>query len=297
MKVSVKKIDALRREMHFEVPKERVTKKTDEVFAEILKHAKLPGFRPGKAPRNLVEKAHGKTAREEMLKNLIPEVYQEGLKNEELNPIDFPAIDQVEFKDGAILFRASFDIRPEVRVHNYKGIKLSQKTALVTDEEVAKTLEFFKKGRGLDENVPADDALAQSMGFPTLEEFKTALKGNMEKDKDRQNRADLENQLIEELLKNGDCAVPQSLVERQLSGRQEEFIRRLKSYGAKDEDIVKKMEEAKKDLQAAAEKDVKIFLVLQKIGELENITAPQGENLTVNVMAFLMKEAKLEDGK
>ena len=297
MKVSVKKVDALRREMNFEVPKERVIQKTDEVFAEIMKHAKMPGFRPGKAPRNLVEKAHGKTAREEMLKNLIPEVYQEGLRSEQLDPIDFPAIDQVEFKDGAITFRASFDIRPDVKVQDCKGIKLVKKTVVITDEEIAKTLEFFKKGRGLDEKAPVDDALAKSVGFPSLEEFKTVLKSNMETDKERQNRADVENQLVEELLKKGDCPVPQSLVDRQLSGRAEEFARRLKSYGAKDDDIGKKLEESQKDLRAAAEKDVKLFLILQKIAEQEKITAPEGENLTVKVMEFLMKEAKWEDAK
>ena len=67
MKVSVKKIDALRREMHFEVPRERVTKKLDEVLSDIAKHAKIPGFRKGKAPKSLVESAHNRVAREEML--------------------------------------------------------------------------------------------------------------------------------------------------------------------------------------------------------------------------------------
>ena len=297
MKLSVKKVDALRREMSFEVPKERVTKKTDEVLAEIVKYAKIQGFRPGKAPKSLVEATHGKAAKEEMLKNLIPEVYQEGLVAEKLEPVDFPVIDQVSLKEGLLTFRATIDIRPEVKVKDYKGLKIAKKSAEVTDEELNKTLEFFRKGRGMDENAPVDDAFAKGIGFPTLEEFKKTLKRNLESDKERQNQIDVENQLIDELLKKSDLSVPQSLVERQLHGRIEEFTGRLKQYGAKEDAIAKKVEEAMKDLREAAEKDVRTFLVLQKIAQIEGISTEKEENLTVKVMAFLMKEAKWEETK
>jgi FKBP-type peptidyl-prolyl cis-trans isomerase (trigger factor) len=294
MKVSVRKIDALRWEMFCEVPKERVLKKQDEVLSEIARHAKIPGFRAGKAPRDLVQKAHSQTAREETLKNLIPEAYQEGIRSEKLDPIDLPAIDQVELVDGLLKFRATFDLRPVVEVKDYRGIPVARPPVEVTDEEIAKSMDYFKKGRGLDEKAELDDAFAKSMGFPSLEEFKTALKRNMELDKERQSRQDIENQLIDGLLKNATLDVPRSLVDRQLAGRVEEFSRRLKSYGAKQEVIDKKVEESRKEIQDAAEKDVRVFLVLKKVAELENISVPEGENMAVKVMEFLLKEAKWE---
>ena len=64
MKVTVKKVDALKREMKFEVPKERVTKKLEEVYEELGKVAKVKGFRSGKAPRNVLEKEHSALAQE-----------------------------------------------------------------------------------------------------------------------------------------------------------------------------------------------------------------------------------------
>jgi len=297
MKVSVKKVSDLRREMHFEVSRERVARKTDQVLSEIVKHARLPGFRPGKAPKSMVVAAHGKTANDEMLKNLIPEVYQEGLLSEKLNPIDYPAIDGVEMKEGALFFKAVIDLRPEFEIRDYKGIQITRKSAAITDEELNKTLEFFKKGRGLDETAVVVDAFAKTVGFPNLEEFKTALRRNLEIDKERQNRVDVENQLIEELLKKTDFSVPLSLVERQFHGRVEEFQRRLKQYGAKEDAIAKKVEEAAKELRESAEKDVKTFLILQKIAALENITSAKEENLTLKVMEFLLKEAKWEETK
>jgi FKBP-type peptidyl-prolyl cis-trans isomerase (trigger factor) len=297
MKVSVKKVDALRREMHFEVPQERVAKKQDEVLKEIAKHAKIPGFRPGKAPKKLVESAHSKFATEELLKNLVPEVYREGVEQEKLDPIDFPAIDSVELKDGILKFRATFDIRPDVEVADYKGITVTKKGTEVSEEELNKTLDYFKKGRGLADDAVLDDDFAKGMGFPTIDELKKSVKLNMEHDKDRQNHVESENQIIDELIKRAKLHVPQSLVGKQFQGRLEEFARRLKSFGAKDEDITKKLEESQKQIQEAAEKDVRIYLILQKIAQLEKIEAGQGENLSAKVMEFLFKEAKWEEQK
>lgn len=299
MKVSVKKINALRREMHFEIPKERVSQKLDEVFKEISKYAKIPGFRPGKAPKDVVKRSHEKSAREEMLKHLIPEVYQEGLGSEKLDPIDFPSIDQVDLTEGVLKFRATIDLRPEVEVNDYKGLKLTKKSSEITDEELDKTLGFFKKSRGLDEKAELDETFAKGLGFPSLEDFKKAIRHNMEFDKERQNRTETENALIDELLKKAKLDVPQSLVTRQLEGRMQDFYTRLKQHGAKEEDIKKRIEESQKEINEAAEKDVKLFLILQKIAQIENITAGEGkdETLAGRVMELLFKEAKWEETK
>ena len=56
MKVDVKKVDTLKRELKFEIPRERVSKAMDEVYNEIGKHAKIKGFRPGKVPRHILTK-------------------------------------------------------------------------------------------------------------------------------------------------------------------------------------------------------------------------------------------------
>src|SRR5882672_9130881 len=79
MKVEVKKVDALKRELKFELPREQVAKAMEGVYTEIGKHAKIKGFRPGKVPRHILVNSHGKMAQEEAIKKLIPEAYQEGV--------------------------------------------------------------------------------------------------------------------------------------------------------------------------------------------------------------------------
>ncbi len=297
MKVEVKKVDALKREMKFEVPREIVTKAMDEIYVEIGKHAKVKGFRPGKVPRNLLVASHGKVAQDETIKKLIPQVYHQGLGEHKLDPIDLPEISDVSLKEGILTFTATLDIRPEVKLGEYKGIKVVRKKAEVNDEEINKTLDFFKKGQG-DKEVTIDDAFAKGMGFPSLEEFKSALKRQLEFDKDRQNRMEVENQLVEDLLKNAKLVVPQSLVKRQLQYRLNETLNRLKKQGMKDEELVKKQAEVTTQLEPLVERDVKIYLILEEIAKLEKIeVASQNESLPGKVIELLLKEAKWEDAK
>ncbi len=296
MLIEVKKIDPVRRELSFEIGKDRVSQRLQEIYSEITKVAKIKGFRPGKAPRHLVEAQHGQYAREEVLKSLIPEVYREAIQKENLNPIDMPEIQDVSFKDGIIKFKAHLDIKPEVKVGHYKGIKVERKSSQVTDEEINKTLDYFKKGKG-DKEVTLDDAFARGLGYPSLEEFKNSLKRQMETDKDRHNRFDVENQIVDTLLKDAKLTTPQSLVKRQLEHRIHETNERLKSQGAKEEDIIKRQEEIRKDLQEAVEKDIRVYLVLDKIAEMEKIEVKEGENLPSKVMEFLLKEAQWNEAQ
>ncbi len=296
MKVEVKKIDATRRELKFEVPKDRVSKTLEAVFQDIGKVAKIKGFRPGKAPRHLLESQHGSLAREEAIKKIIPEIYQEGIDQEKITPMDLPDIEDVSFKDGGITFTAKLDIRPEIKIKNYKGITIQRKSSQVTDEELNKTLEFFKKGQG-DQDVTVDDAFVRGLGYPNLEDFKSSIRRQMEMDKDRQNRADVENQIIEHLLKESTLTVPQSAITKQLEHRMEDYQKRMKSQGIPAEEFQKKEEEMRKEMRPVAEKDIKVYLILDHIGKEEKITIAQNENMFNRVMEYLLREAKWNDGK
>ncbi|MBF0503926.1 MAG: hypothetical protein HQL14_02370 [Candidatus Omnitrophica bacterium] len=295
MKVEVKKMDALKHEMKFEIPRERVSQAMDAVYLEIGKHAKVKGFRPGHVPRHILASTHGRLAQDETIKKIIPEAYHEALEEHQLNPIDMPEITDVDLKDGILTFKATLDIRPQVEINKYKGMEVIRKKSDVTDEEIQKTLEFFKKGRG-EETVTIDDAFAKGMGFPSLEEFKTALKRQLAFDKDRNNRLDIENQIVENLLKNAKLIVPQSLVKRQLHYRLNDALQRLKNQGSKEEDLKTKEGELRKQLEPLVEREVKVYLILEEIAKLENITAAdQNESLGGKVMEYLLKEASWKD--
>jgi len=297
MKVEVKKIDATKRELKLEVPKERVSKRLEEVYGEISKAAKIRGFRPGKAPRHVVEQEHGKLAQEKMMESLIPEVYQEAVKQESLAPIDFPEISDVQYKDGILCFKASLDIQPEFTVQDYKGIKVTKKATTVTDDEIKKTLDFFKTAQGKEKETTIDDEFAKGLGYANLDELKASFKRQMELEKDRQNRFDVENQIVEFLVKNTKLVVPKTTVMRHLDRLAQDARKRLEQQNLKPEDLEKRLDEFMKNMKPNAERDVKAYFILEKIAEQEKMTIEQGENVFQKVIGFLLKEAQWEEAK
>jgi FKBP-type peptidyl-prolyl cis-trans isomerase (trigger factor) len=292
MKVEIKKIDATQRELRFEIPPDRVAKKTDTVFKDIGKVAKVKGFRKGKVPRNILESHYADTAKEEVVKQLIPEVYQEGIQKEQLVPIDMPDIQKVDFKDGKITFNAVFNVKPEVKIKDYKGLKVTRKSSQATEEDINKTLDYFKQSQGKDKPIEINDDFAKGLGFPSLEEFKKTLSRQIEMDKDRQNRMDVENQIAESLLKKAKVSISRSLVEKQTAHRLEEEKQRMQKQGATEENIKQQEATLKKQLPKKVEREIKIYLILNKIAELEGIKAQEGENIAAKVLEFLFKEAK-----
>jgi len=297
MKVEVKKVDATRRELKFEVPKERVSQRMEEVYSEIAKVAKIRGFRPGKAPRHVVEQEHGKVAQEKMMERLIPEVYQEAIKQESLSPVDFPDIRDVQFKEGKLFFTASLDIQPEFTVKDYKGIKVQKKATQVTDDEISKTLDFFKTAQGKDKEAKIDDEFAKGLGYASLEELKASFKRQMELEKDRQNRADVENQVVDFLVKNTKLTVPKTTIERHLERLAQDARQRLERQNLKPEEMEKRVEEFMKNMRPNAERDVKAYFILEKIAAQEEMKLQEGENIFQKVIGFLLKEAQWEEAK
>ena len=167
---------------------------------------------------------------------------------------------------------------------------MKRKDSKVTDDELNKTLEVFKQGQGKD--VEVNDDFAKGMGFPSLEEFKKSLARQLEMEKDRQNKVDVENQIIEQLLKSTKVTVPQSLVERQLHRRLHDYQNQMQQQGVAAEEAQKRINESEKELRTAVEKDVQVYLILDKIAAEEKMDIKQGENLPAKVIEFLLKEAK-----
>lgn len=297
MKVEVKKIDEIRRELKLEIPRERVSEAMEEVFGEIGREARIKGFRPGKAPRHLLEAQYGKLAKDEMIKKLIPQAYREALEKENLEPIDLPEIHDVLFKDGIVSFTAKLDLKPEVIVKNYKSIPVKRKSAQVGEEEINKTLEFFKQGQGKDKEAPLDDHFAKGMGYASLEDFKNSLRRQLEVEKDRHARSEVEQQVVDYLLQHTSFPVPSSIVNRQYEERVADWRHRLEHQGMKKDDIEKRLQEAEKELRQSAERDIRVSLIFQQILTAEGVELGKEDNLFVKTMEILLKEAKWEEAK
>jgi trigger factor len=130
-----------RRELELEIPAEEVTKASEKVAKEFAKMARVPGFRPGKAPISLIKRRFAEDIKSEVLQNLVPETVEKAVAEQKLSPVSQPQVDKLEFKEGEpVKFRASFDVLPEFTLANYKNLEIEMPEMSLTDEDVAKAL-------------------------------------------------------------------------------------------------------------------------------------------------------------
>src|SRR5215467_10669141 len=131
-----------RRELELEIPAEDVSKATEKVAKEFMKVARVPGFRPGKAPITLIKRRFADEIKGEVLQTLVPETVEKAVREQKLSPISQPQVDKLDFADGQPLkFRAYFDVLPEFELGNYKGLDIEMPAMDVTDQDVNKALE------------------------------------------------------------------------------------------------------------------------------------------------------------
>ena len=131
-----------RRELELEIPAEDVTKATERVAKEIARVARVPGFRPGKAPVALIKRRFAEDIKGEVLQSLVPEHVEKAVAEQKLNPVSQPQVDKLDFSEGQPLkFRAVFDVLPDFELGAYKGLEIEMPPMDITDEDVDKALE------------------------------------------------------------------------------------------------------------------------------------------------------------
>jgi len=130
-----------RRELELEIPAEEVAKQTEKVAKDLAKVARVPGFRPGKAPISLIKKRFAEDIKGEVLQTLVPERVEKAVAEEKLTPVSQPQVDKLEYNEGQpVKFRASFEVLPEFSLGDYKNLEIELPEMAITDESVANTL-------------------------------------------------------------------------------------------------------------------------------------------------------------
>jgi trigger factor len=130
-----------RKELDLEIPADEVTKATEKVAKDFAKIARVPGFRPGKAPISLIKKRFASDIKTEVLQTLVPERVEKAVAEQKLTPVSQPQVEKLEYNEGEPLkFRASFEVLPEFSLGNYKNLEIEMPEMTINDESVNNTL-------------------------------------------------------------------------------------------------------------------------------------------------------------
>ena len=129
-----------------EIPVERISAAEKKATSVLAKRVRLPGFRAGKAPVEVVRKRYRDAIREQLLRDLIDESWKAALEQEKLKPIADPHIHHLKFDDGQpITFEFHVEVKPELNLERLGDFALTRKAAPVTDEMVEAQLEELRR--------------------------------------------------------------------------------------------------------------------------------------------------------
>jgi trigger factor len=146
MKTSVEPLEGNKVKLSVEVEELEFEKAVDAALRKIAREVRIPGFRPGKAPRKLLEARMGKEGvRQEAMREALPDYYAEALRLTEVDAIAPPEIDVTSGQDeGPLAFDAVVEVRPQVALVGYQGLQVTVPSPAVSDEELQKQIDRLR---------------------------------------------------------------------------------------------------------------------------------------------------------
>jgi trigger factor len=144
--VTVEEIGPSRKRLQVEIAAPTVQAEVDRAFAQVGRQAKLPGFRPGKAPRRVLERTFGDQVRREVLGRLIEESFHHAVHEHQLAIVGTPEIDADAIKPGeGLRYSATVDVRPTIVLGDLGSFDVVRPSSAVSDEEVERVLESLRE--------------------------------------------------------------------------------------------------------------------------------------------------------
>ncbi len=194
-----------RRELELEVPADEVEKASVKLAKDFSRVARIPGFRPGKAPTALIRRRFAEDIKAELLQSLVPNYFEKAVTEQKMVPVTQPHLENAEFVvQGPLKFKVSFEILPTFELNAYKDLEVEVNAVELTEADTDKTLETMRdraatfvpvEGRSIQdgdyvqvklkgipmggggETIDAEDVMCHIGGEETLAAFNENLKG------------------------------------------------------------------------------------------------------------------------
>ncbi|HVX67938.1 MAG TPA: trigger factor, partial [Bryobacteraceae bacterium] len=152
------------------VPVDEVEAETERVVESLQKKIRLPGFRPGKVPLDLIRRRYESDIRQDVLEKLVPRHFYTRAEKEGLAVVGTPDIKEVHFEKGEPLkFTASFEVAPSIELKEYKGLTVTYQEPEITDEDIQKRVDQLREQKAEYVNVDPRPLAAGDHAVVSLE--------------------------------------------------------------------------------------------------------------------------------
>jgi trigger factor len=147
MNVNIETTSALRRKLTIELEPIEINQELDRAYKDLKRTVQLKGFRPGRAPRTLLERFFGDQVRGDVIQKLVKEYTGRALDENDLKPVVEPEIvtEESDLKKAQLRFSATFDLKPALVVRDYEGLKVPKAQLEVTEAEIDSALERLRE--------------------------------------------------------------------------------------------------------------------------------------------------------
>lgn len=176
MPTEIKEIGPCKYLLKIEVPPAKIKKKLETQYQEFIKDSVIPGFRKGKAPRNLVERKFGKEIAEKTKLDLIGDSYDEVLKEKKLTPITEPKLEAEKItleKDKPLCFEVTVEVEPKINIKEYTGVSVKRTKPQVNEKDIDEALTRLKESKA--ELVPVKDTVIKQGDHVIVDEELSAI--------------------------------------------------------------------------------------------------------------------------
>jgi trigger factor len=144
--VTVENLAPCKKLVRVEVEAQKVDETFESVTKDFQKEANLPGFRPGKAPKEIVLRKYAKDIEQEAKRKLISEAYKKAVDEQKFDVLGYPDIEEIQFGRGQVLqFAATVETAPEFELPEYKGIPVKKEARTVTEEDMTRALDALRQ--------------------------------------------------------------------------------------------------------------------------------------------------------
>jgi len=146
MKASIEQISPVKKRLTVEVEAEEVDRKIEEAYKELKKRAKVDGFRPGKVPRNILQRHFGDQVTQDVKRGLLSETLPQAFEETKIFPVAMPVIESETLKVGeGFKYVALMEVRPEFELKDYMGLEVDKELVSVKEEAVNSQIEEIRR--------------------------------------------------------------------------------------------------------------------------------------------------------
>lgn len=281
-------------------------KRKDKIFNKLTKDMKITGFRPGKAPKPMLEARLGGDLYENTLNDLLPEVTYEYLSEEKIDFLGRLNYEVIKVSDAeGVEYKIKFIKYPEIKLPKFSKIKVQDEKIELTEEEIDEELaKIFKYKEGKDEKKDADktkkeitdeEVKSLGVGLNTVAEIKDLIRKQLEIQKQNLAKNKQAQEVIDQAIEMSNINAPKSLLEGEVAKKEHDYSHRIEDLGLKLEDFLKSqkttIEELRKGWQDEAEKQIKTDLLLFEIAKVNELKV---QNEEVNAEINSITDEKLK---